>query len=327
MSAVTKEKKETKEENVRKPPKNAVLNFLYRLFKNKPLGGIGLLILALLVFVAIFADVLAPQKMQNGVLTTHMIDKLQSPSLQHPFGTDALGRDLLSYMIYGTRTSVIIAICATAISTVISVAIGVVSAVLGGWVDLVVQRFVDAWQCIPGLLITLILMAMLGNGLPQMIFVLSVPTGIGGSRMIRSTAISVKDMEYVKMAQRLGAGKVWRMIHHVIPNIMPMILMSMAGSIGGVVMSEASMNFLGYGVSVNTPDWGALLTSSGRSYMYLAPWLAIIPGLAIALVVFASAMFSDGVRDLLDPRLSGGVGTYKLKRKKGHKSEASVPAQ
>ena len=152
MSAATANNEATKEKKVHKQPKNKVLNFLYRLLKKKPLGFIGLAILIFLLFVAIFADVLAPQKMIDGVLQTNMIERLQAPSLKHLFGTDSLGRDLLSYMIYGTRTSVIIAICATIISTVISIFIGVTSAVLGGWVDLIVQRFVDAWQCIPGLL-------------------------------------------------------------------------------------------------------------------------------------------------------------------------------
>ena len=259
--------------------------------------------------------------MVNGTLETTLRDRLQGPSWAHPFGTDSVGRDLFSYMIYGARTSVVLALCCTVISTAISVVIGVTSAVLGGWFDLIVQRLVDAWQCIPSMLIMLILMSMLGNGMVQLIFVLAVPSGIGGARMIRSSAMSVKDMDYIKMSQMMGAGKVWKMLKHVLPNIMPVILMSLAGSIGGVVMMEASLNFLGYGVTPNTPDWGAMLTGSGRTNMYSAPWLAIVPGAAIALVVFAAAMFSDGVRDLLDPRLRGGSGGYKFKRRKDKRKE------
>jgi peptide/nickel transport system permease protein len=139
--------------------------------------------------------------------------------------------------------------------------------------------------------------------------------------MIRSSAISVKDMDYVVMSTLMGGNKRWAMVKHVLPNIMPMILMAMAGSVGGTIMAEASMNFLGYGVSATTPDWGAMLTSAGRSNMYAAPWLALIPGIAIAVVVFASAMFSDGVRDLLDPRLKGGVGSYKVKKNKKNETK------
>ena len=299
-------------------------SFLYNLFRTKPLSAVSLIILAMLLIVAALADVIAPVKIVNGILPTNILDKLQPPSAEHLFGTDSVGRDLFSYMVYGCRTSVLIAIGCTLLSTTLSVFIGVFSAVLGGWFDLIVQRIVDAWMCIPSLLITMILMAMFGNGIPQMILVLSIPMGIGGSRMIRSTAIAVKDMDYMKTSKMLGGGKVWVVFKHVIPNIMPLVLMSMAGSVGGVIMSAASLSFLGYGVSVNTPDWGAMLTSAGRSYMYLAPWLAIIPGLAIMLVVFAASMFSDGVRDLLDPRLRGGVGTYKSGTKKDKKQTGTA---
>lgn len=299
-----------------KKKKSPAAQFFYDLFKTKPLAGVSFVILVLLVLTAIFADVLAPYKMTNGALASSILSKLKTPSLAHPFGTDTLGRDLLSYIIYGARTSVILAVCCTAISTIISVILGVASAVLGGWVDLILQRFVDAWQCIPAMLIMLILMAIAGNGLPQMILVLSVPAGISGTRMMRSAAFSVKDSGYVKMAQMLGGGALWKMVKHVTPNIMPMILMSLATSIAGVIMMEASMNFLGYGVSPGTPDWGAILTGSARANMYLAPWLAIFPGIAITLIIFACAMFGDGVRDILDPRLKGGVGSYRTKKTK-----------
>ena len=229
-------------------------------------------------------------------------------------GTDGLGRDLLSYLIYGARTSVILCIACTILSTIISTIIGVSSAVLGGGYDLLVQRLVDAWQCIPSMLILLILMVLMGNGMPQMIIAISVPGGIAGSRIIRSAAMGVKDAGYVKMSQMLGSNPLWEMVKHVLPNIMPIIIINMAGSLGGVVMMEASMNFLGYGVDVGTPSWGYLITNQGRDFMLIHPLLAIAPGVLIALMVFASAMFGDGVRDVLDPRLKGGVGSYSGKK-------------
>ena len=229
-------------------------------------------------------------------------------------GTDGLGRDLLSYLIYGARTSVILCIACTILSTIISTIIGVSSAVLGGGYDLLIQRLVDAWQCIPSMLILLILMVLLGNGMPQMIIAISVPGGIAGSRIIRSAAMSVKDAGYVKMSQMLGSNALWEMVKHVLPNIMPIIIINMAGSLGGVVMMEASMNFLGYGVNVGTPSWGYLITNQGRDFMLIHPLLAIAPGVLIALMVFSSAMFGDGVRDILDPRLKGGVGSYSTKK-------------
>lgn len=291
--------------------------FLHELFHTKKLAAFGLCLLIFFLLVALFADVIAPVKEVNGQIPTSVLEKLQPPSLTHPFGTDSVGRDVLSYMIYGCRTSVILGIVCTLVSTLVSLIIGVASAVIGGWFDLIIQRIVDGWQCVPGMLIMLIMMSILGNGLIQLIIVISLPAGIGGSRMVRSAAISVKDSGYARMSTMLGGSQVWKMLQHVTPNILPIIIMNMAGSLGGVIMMEASMNFLGFGVSVNTPSWGAMLSGQGRSNMYVAPWLAMIPGITIAVMVFASAMLGDGVRDILDPRLKGGVGSYsgsKLKK-------------
>jgi peptide/nickel transport system permease protein len=305
-------------------------SFIKSMFKKKPVGALGLCILVLLVLVAIFADVLAPYPMVSGAMQVNMLDKLQKPYLFmsaaerqanraagdniYWLGTDTLGRDLLSYMIYGARTSVILGVSCTVLSTLISVFIGTLSATIGGKFDMVVQRFVDAWQCIPSMLILLMMMSIMGNGIPQLIFALSVPNGIGGSRMIRSAAFSVKDSGYVKASELLGCGTWWKVLKHVIPNTMPLIIISAAGGIGGVVMMEASLNFLGYGVDPGTPSWGYLITNQGRSNMYVAPWLALVPGFAIGLMVFGANMFGDAVRDLMDPRLKGGVGSYNTKK-------------
>ena len=200
----------SKQEGVK--PKKHSSSFLKELFKTKPLAGLGLIVLILLVLVAIVADVLAPYPMVDGQMTTSVIDKLEDPFFLLDaeekaeaiekgkvflLGTDGLGRDLLSYLIYGARTSVILCIACTILSTIISTIIGVSSAVLGGGYDLLIQRLVDAWQCIPSMLILLILMVLLGNGMPQMIIAISVPGGIAGSRIIRSAAMSVKDAGYV----------------------------------------------------------------------------------------------------------------------------------
>lgn len=305
-------------------------SFLKDLFQKKPVGALGLIILILLVLVAIFADVIAPYPMVNGAMQVSVIDKLQKPFFlmtaeeKQPIlengwniyllGTDSLGRDLLSYLIYGARTSVILCLSCVVISTLISVLIGTLSATIGGKFDMIVQRFVDAWQCIPSMLILLILMSIMGNGLPQLIFALSVPNGIAGSRMIRSAAFSVKDSGYVKASELLGCTTWWKVLRHVIPNTLPLIIIGAAGSIGGVVMMEASLNFLGYGVDPGTPSWGYIITNQGRANMFIAPWLSIYPGLFITLMVFAANMFGDAVRDIMDPRLKGGVGSYNSKK-------------
>ena len=305
-------------------------SFWKDLFKKKPVGALGLVILLALILVAILADVIAPYPMVNGAMQVSVIDKLQKPFFAmsaaerqtirdngwniYLLGTDSLGRDLLSYLIYGARTSVILCLSCVIISTVISVLIGTLSATIGGKFDMIVQRFVDAWQCIPSMLILLILMSIMGNGLPQLIFALSVPNGIGGSRMIRSAAFSVKDSGYVKASELLGCTTWWKVMKHVIPNTLPLIIISAAGSIGGVVMMEASLNFLGYGVDPGTPSWGYIITNQGRANMFIAPWLSIYPGVLIALMVFGANMFGDAVRDLMDPRLKGGVGSYNTKK-------------
>lgn len=301
-------------ETKRPRTQNGFVSFLSLLWRTKKIAFFSLVFLVLLVLVAIFADVLAPQKMVDGMLKSSLMNAGKAPCLEYPLGTDAMGRDLLSYMIYGARTSVILGISCTILSTLISVVIGVSSAVIGGKFDLFLQRFIDAWQCIPGMLIMLIMMSILGTGMVQMILVMSIPGGIGGSRMIRSAAISVKDSGYCSMSKMLGGRNLWRMIHHVVPNIMPLVLMNLANSLGGTIMMEATLNFLGFGVSLNTPSWAALLTSQGRSKLYTAPWIGIIPGVAITLMVFAAAMFGDGVRDILDPRLKGGMGSFSRKK-------------
>ena len=292
-------------------------SFMHELITKKPLGFLGMCILIGFLLLAVFADQLAPYPMVNGVLQTSILDKLSAPGNGHILGTDNLGRDVLSYLIYGARTSAILGICCTCLSIAISVLIGTLSAVIGGWFDLIVQRIVDAFQCIPGMLIMLILMSMLGNGIPQMIFCMSVPGGITGSRMMRSAAISVKDSGYVRNSSLLGAGVMWKTFQHVIPNILPLIITNAATSLGGIILMEASLNFLGFGVDPGTPSWGYMITNQGKANMFVMPMLAVYPGICIALMVFGATMFGDAVRDLMDPRLKGGVGTYnadKLKK-------------
>ena len=289
-------------------------NLLVDLFRKKPLGGVGLIIMILFLLVAVFADVIAPYPMQNGAMQMDFTAMLSGPSAAHPLGTDSLGVDVLSYLIYGARTSVVLGIVCTLLCTVISVVIGVSSAVIGGWYDLIVQRLVDGFQCIPSLLIMLMMMAVMGKGMPQLIVALSVPAGIGGARIIRSAAFSVKDSGYVKMSKLLGTKALWRAVKHVIPNTMPLIIVNMAGNLSGVIMQEASLNFLGYGVKIGTPSWGYMITNQGRANMYTAPWLSLYPGLCIMILVFGANMFGDAIRDLLDPRLQGGVGSYNTKK-------------
>ena len=278
--------------------------FFIRLWKEKPLGTACGIVVLILIFVAIFGDVLAPYS----YMEIHLVDRLTGPSTRYLLGTDHLGRDFLSRLIYGARLSLIVGLAATSVNVVVSILIGGTSGFLGGKLDLAVQRFVDAWMCFPGLLLLLTIMSIAGKGLLQMIMVLGISGGIGGSRVVRSAVIGVKENDYFQAAESIGCSK-WRaLVRHVLPNIAAPIIIIFSINIGGVIISEASLSFLGFGLPIEFPSWGGMLSREGRKYMEMAPRLALLPGLCLTIVVYCLNMFGDAVRDLLDPRLRGGVG-------------------
>ena len=279
-------------------------DFFIRLWQEKPLGtACGILIL-ILIFVAIFAERLAPYPYRE----IHLADILQAPSAQYLLGTDHLGRDLFSRLLYGARISLTVGLAATALNVIVAVLIGGTSGFLGGEVDLAVQRFVDAWMAFPGLLLLLTIMSIVGPGVLQIIVVLGIAGGVGGSRVIRSAVIGVKENAYFQAAEAIGSLK-WRiLVRHVLPNIMAPIIIIFSINIGSVIITEASLSFLGFGLPVKVPSWGGMLSREGRQYMEQAPRLALWPGLCLTIVVYCLNMFGDAVRDLLDPRLRGGGG-------------------
>jgi peptide/nickel transport system permease protein len=290
-------------------------DFLTRLVKEKPLGIACGIIILILIFVGIFGGVLAPYPHRE----IHMVDRLQGASAKYLLGTDQLGRDLFSRLIFGARISLLIGLAVTVLNVVIAVLIGGTSGFLGGKLDLAVQRFVDAWIAFPGLLLLLTIMSIVGKGLPQIIVVLGVAGGIGGSRVIRSAVIAIKENDYFLAARAMGTPTSQILIHHVLPNIMAPVIIIFSINIGGVIMTLAALGFLGYGLPPNIPDWGGMLSREGRRYMEMAPWLALWPGLCLTIAVYALNMFGDAIRDLLDPRLRGGQGSYGItgKRKRG----------
>ena len=279
-------------------------DFFIRLWQEKPLGtACGILIL-ILIFVAIFAERLAPYPYRE----IHLADILQAPSAQYLLGTDHLGRDLFSRLLYGAQISLTVGLAATALNVIVAVLIGGTSGFLGGKVDLAVQRFVDAWMAFPGLLLLLTIMSIVGPGVLQIIVVLGIAGGVGGSRVIRSAVIGVKENAYFQAAEAIGSLK-WRiLVRHVLPNIMAPIIIIFSINIGSVIITEASLSFLGFGLPVKVPSWGGMLSREGRQYMEQAPRLALWPGLCLTIVVYSLNMFGDAVRDLLDPRLRGGGG-------------------
>ena len=249
-----------------------------------------------------------------------MSDMLQGPSAQYLLGTDHIGRDLFSRLIHGARLSLIVGLAATTLNVVVAVLIGGISGFFGGKLDLAVQRFVDAWMAFPGLLLLLTIMSIVGRGMPQIIVVLGITGGIVGSRTVRGAVIGIKENDYFLAAQAVGTPISQILTRHVLPNIMAPLIIIFSINIGGVIIAEASLSFLGFGLPPKVPSWGAMLSQEGRQYMESAPWLALWPGLCLTLVVFSLNMFGDALRDLLDPRLRGGEGSYgsaKMKRKRG----------
>ena len=279
-------------------------DFFRRLIKEKPLSIIAGVVILLLMLVAIFADVLAPFPHDE----VNIVDRMQAPSGRYLLGTDQLGRDLLSRLIFGAQISLTVGLAATAVNVVVAVLIGGPSGFFGGRLDLAAQRFVDAWMAFPGLLLLLTIMSLVGRGVPQIIVVLGVTGGIGGSRVIRGAVIGVKENVYFQAAEAIGSTK-WRiLIRHVLPNIAAPVIIIFTINVGAVIISEAALSFLGFGLPISVPSWGGMLSREGREFMEVAPRLALWPGLCLTIVVYCLNMFGDAVRDLLDPRLRGGVG-------------------
>ena len=278
--------------------------FFGRLVKEKPLSIIAGAVILLLILVAIFADVLAPFPHDE----VNIVDRMQAPSGRYLLGTDQLGRDLLSRLLFGARISLTVGLAATTVNVVVAVLIGGPSGFFGGKLDLAVQRFVDAWMAFPGLLLLLTIMSLVGRGVPQIIVVLGVTGGIGGSRVIRGAVIGVKENVYFQAAEAIGSTG-WRtLIRHVLPNIAAPIIIVFTINVGAVIISEAALSFLGFGLPISVPSWGGMLSREGREFMEVAPRLALWPGLCLTIVVYCLNMFGDAVRDLLDPRLRGGGG-------------------
>ena len=279
-------------------------SFFVRLWRERPVGALGGIIVLILILVSIFADVLAPYRPRE----VNLPDILQGPSAAHLLGADHLGRDVLSRLIHGARISIFVGFAATTLNVVVAGLIGGTSGFLGGKPDLVVQRFVDAWMSFPGLLLLLTVMSITGRGILQLIAVLGIAGGIPASRVVRGAVIGVKENAYFQAAEVVGSSTWKTLVRHVLPNIAAPVIVIFSINIGAVIITEASLSFLGFGLPLQIPSWGGMLSREGRQYMEMAPRLALWPGLCLTIVVYSLNMFGDAVRDLLDPRLRGGGG-------------------
>lgn len=275
--------------------------FWKTLLHHKPLGALGFVIVIGIIFTAIFAPLIAPY----GFNDTSRLDQLAAPSFSHPFGADHLGRDLFSRVVYGSRISISIGFGAVALAMSMATVIGLVSGYYGGWFDKIVQRFVDGWMTFPGLIIALAMVALVGPGVWQLIIVIGLLFGIRNSRVIRGQVLAVMARPHIEVAQSVGVGDFRLITRHLLPNTLPPIIILATIEIPLVILIEASLSFLGFGIPPPFPAWGGMLTWEARQHMLTAPWLAIAPGVALSLTIFGWNMFGDALRDLLDPALRG----------------------
>lgn len=276
--------------------------------RRKPLGAVGGAIILVLIVTAIFAQQIAPYAYDAG----QGADRLQGPSLRHLFGTDNLGRDMFSRIVYGARISVAVGFGAVFVGTGLATLLGVVSGYFGGLFDLLLQRLIDAWIAFPALVLlaVLVTVATTRDTAPvTSIVIVAVTLGLivagGSSRVVRSAVVGVRQMPYIEAARCIGCGDAHLILRYILPNVMAPILILATVQLGGAILAEATLSFLGFGVKPPMPAWGSMLAGSGQQYFLIAPWLAIWPGLAISLAVFGFNMLGDALRDELDPRLRG----------------------
>ena len=293
----------------RRPPQApALLVAAWRFCRRKPLGALGGIIVIGLLIMAVFAPWIAPYTYDETIPGARM----KAPGAKFWMGTDNLGRDVWSRVVYGARISITVGFATVLVGTLLAAAIGISSAYFGGAYDIVVQRLVDAWMSFPYLVIILSLMAALGPGLLNLISALAVLIAAASSRVIRGATLSVMQNPYLEAARAMGCGHGRIILRYVVPNVTATIIILATIGLGGVILAESALSFLGFGVPPPYPSWGAMLSGSGRSYMYRAPWMAIWPGAAISLAVFGFNMLGDALRDVLDPRLRGaGTGSIR----------------
>lgn len=268
------------------------------LLRRYPLGGVGIFIVLGFFAVAL----LAPYITWYDPLSTNPSISLAKPSLDHPMGADFMGRDLYSRIVFGARTSLVVAFGATFLGVVLGVLIGLASGFLGGAVDLVVQRFIDMLQALPTLILAMAMAAALGPSLTNTMIAIAIPKLPSIARVVRANTLSLREMPFVEAARAMGMSEMRIAIRHVLPNTLaPLIVLATAG-LGSAILVEASLSFLGLGVPEPHPSWGRMLSESAAEYARTAPWLVIFPGLAITMAVFGTNLLGDAIRDVLDPR-------------------------
>lgn len=272
-----------------------------QMLRRKPLGTIGGAIVLGMLLLAVFADVLTPY----GFAETNLRERFITTNTAHWLGTDQIGRDVATRILYGARISLYVGFGAVAIASVIATLLGILSAYWGGRVDILLQRIVDAWMAFPGLLILMSIMSLLGPSVLNITLVLGIATGLRDSRIVRGVALSIRENTYIESARAMGSGHTRVTFVHILPNVIPTIIVVATTGLSTVILTEAALSFLGLGVPEPYPSWGRMLSVSAAEYAQKAPYLVLFPGIAISLAVFGSNLLGDALRDTLDPRLRG----------------------
>lgn len=277
------------------------LRSLVSLSRQKPLGALSFIFLLFLLVLGLFPSQIAT----HDPLSTSPLERLLSPSNSHIFGTDELGRDVFSRMVYGTRTALLAGILATSLGVGMGTLVGLLSGYFGGILDTVLQRCMDTVMAIPGLILLLALVTVLQPSLLNIILALSIFITPGTSRIVRGAVLATRELPYIEAARALGSTNARIIFMHILPNVLPTIIIIASILVGASILIEASLSFLGLGVPPPHPTWGSMLSVSGRRYMENQPWIAVWPGLALSLTVLACNLLGDTLRDVLDPRMRG----------------------
>jgi len=272
----------------------------WRFVRKNPLGAAGGLLMLLLLAGALFADVFATH---NPVRTSMRV--LAAPGAEFWLGTDNLGRDLYSRVVHGARISLVVGLASTLLGAVVGGLIGLVSGYVGGTTDLIAQRVMDVMQALPILVLALVLAAALGPSVNNTILAISVVIAPRAARVVRASVLAIREYAYVESARALGVGHARVAFRHILPNTFGPFVVLVTAQLGGAILAEAALSFLGLGIPEPYPSWGRMLSIAAAEYAEKAPWLVIYPGLAISLAVFGTNLLGDALRDTLDPRLRG----------------------
>lgn len=282
-------------------PRLSFLEEVVKFARNKPLGAAGAVIILAMLVIAALADTLAPYDAYQADYG----QQFAPPSLEHWFGTDEFGRDLMSRIMYGARIALFVGFTASFIGCTIGGLLGVTSAYVGGTLDLLLERLMDILLAFPQLILALAIASILGPAVQNVVIAIAIPIIPRAARVVRSTALAVKENVYVEAVSALGAPQARIVLRHIVPNVVAPYIILLTAQLGGAILAEAALSYLGLGAAEPTPSWGLMLSGSALSYAEKAPWIPIFPGIAISLGVFGFNLFGDSLRDALDPKLRG----------------------